>query len=409
LPVSKTASKVLILSILLILILGASVVILFTAPSEITEEEQEKGQMREPLQKMSIEIAFPNFSFNRMVYLTYGGDGTDRLFLILQPGQILVFPNIRSVDSAAIFLDIREQVNDGGNEEGLLGLAFDPHYKSNGYFYVYYTASEPRRSIISRFSVSLDDPNRADTGSEVVILEVDQPYSNHNGGSLVFGPNGYLYIGLGDGGAAGDPHSNGQNRENLLGSILRIDVSASSYEERYRIPSDNPYVEFNNLRDEIWAYGLRNPWRFTFDMDTGLLLVGDVGQNDFEEVNVINRGGNYGWNVMEGLHCYPPFKSSCNETGLELPILEYSHKDGCSITGGYVYRGAKLQSLYGAYVYGDFCSGKIWALRFEESKVIEHMELIDSDLQIASFGEDEHGELYILSFDGRIYELRPSS
>lgn len=383
--------------------------ILFTALSEITEEEQEKEQMREPLQKMSVEIAFPNFSFNRMVYLTHAGDGTDRLFLILQPGQILVFPNIRSVDSAAIFLDIREQVNDGGNEEGLLGLAFDPHYKSNGYFYVYYTASEPRRSIISRFSVSLDDPNRADTSSELVILEVDQPYSNHNGGSLVFGPNGYLYIGLGDGGAAGDPHSNGQNRENLLGSILRIDVSASSYEERYRIPSDNPYVGFNNFRDEIWAYGLRNPWRFTFDMDTGLLLVGDVGQNDFEEVDVINRGGNYGWNVMEGLHCYPSLKSGCDESGLELPILEYSHKDGCSITGGYVYRGAKLKSLYGAYVYGDFCSGKIWALRFEELKVIEHMELIDSDLQIASFGEDEHGELYILSFDGRIYELRPSS
>ena len=358
-----------------------------------------------PLQKMSVTAVFHRLLFDRMIHLTHAGDGTNRLFLVLQPGQILVFLNVESVESPVVFLDIRDQVDSSGNEEGLLGLAFGPEYKIDGYFYVYYTASSPERSVISRFSVIPSDPNKADPDSELVILEVDQPADNHNGGNLIFGPDDYLYIGLGDGGGAGDPDENGQNKSTLLGTILRIDITASSSGERYRIPPDNPYTELDNFRGEIWAYGLRNPWRFTFDKETGLFWVGDVGQNGYEEVDIVKRGGNYGWNLMEGFHCFPPLIPVCDESELELPIVEYTHADGCSITGGYVYRGSRLESLYGAYVYGDFCSGKIWALRFDGSKVTEHIELIDSPLSISSFGEDEEGELYILSFDGRIYRL----
>lgn len=377
--------------------------IISTQTAIVTETVSRASQ--EPLRKMTVAVAFPNLSFDRMVYLTHAGDGTERLFLVLQPGMILVFPNKEDVDSARVFLDIRERVNDAGSEEGLLGLAFDPGYETNGYFYVYYTASPPARSVLSRFSVSPSNPNEADPGSELIILEVAQPYSNHNGGSLIFGPDGYLYLGLGDGGSGGDPHGHGQNISTLLGSILRIDVSRSSPAERYLVSPDNPFVSLDGAQGEIWAYGLRNPWRFAFDLETGLLWAADVGQNHYEEVDIIEKGGNYGWNRMEGLHCFPPSVSQCDKTGLELPITEYTHAEGCSITGGHVYRGSRVTSLYGAYVYGDFCSGKIWALRFDGVQVTEHLELVDSPLQISSFGEDADGELYILSFDGKIYQL----
>lgn len=377
--------------------------IISTQTAVVTETVGRASQ--EPLRKMPVAVAFPNLSFDKMVYLTHAGDGTDRLFLVLQPGVILVFPNKEDVHSARVFLDIRERVNDAGSEEGLLGLAFDPGYETNGYFYVYYTASPPARSVLSRFSVSPSNPNEADPGSELTILEVAQPYSNHNGGSLLFGPDGYLYLGLGDGGSGGDPHGHGQSISTLLGSILRIDVSRSSPAEKYIVPPDNPFVSLAGARGEIWAYGLRNPWRFAFDLETGLLWAADVGQNQYEEVDIIERGGNYGWNRMEGLHCFPPSVSQCDKTGLELPIMEYTHAEGCSITGGHVYRGSRVASLYGAYVYADFCSGKIWALRFDGVQVTEHLQLVDSPLQISSFGEDVDGELYILSFDGKIYEL----
>ena len=360
----------------------------------------------ELLRKMSVEVAFPNLSFVRPVFLTFLDDGTDRLFVVLQQGRIMVFPNKKDAKTT-IFLDIEDRVNSAGNEEGLLGLAFDPDFKNKGYFYVYYTANPPRRSVVSRFSVLANDPNKADRASELVILEVAQPYSNHNGGMIAFGPDRYLYIGLGDGGSGGDPHGNGQNRATLLGSILRIDVSKSSKEEKYGVPPDNPFIGQGNFKGEIWAYGLRNPWRFSFDRVTGVLWAGDVGQNAIEEVDVITIGGNYGWNIMEGSRCYPPSVSNCNREGLKLPIAEYTHDDGCSITGGYVYRGSKIKSLYGAYVYGDYCSGKVWALRYDGSKVTEHLELIDSDLQISSFGEDKDGELYMLAFDNKIYRFEP--
>jgi glucose/arabinose dehydrogenase len=319
----------------------------------------------------------------------------------------MVFTNQPSVTSASTFLDITNVVSTAGFEEGLLGLAFDPNYAQNGYFYVYYSAASPRRSVISRFSVSSTNPLLADRSSELVILEVPQPFDNHNGGNIMFGPDGYLYIGLGDGGSAGDPLGHGQNRGTLLGSILRIDVKNIPTSIRYRIPNDNPFVNVQGARGEIWAYGFRNPWRFSFDAVTGLLWAADVGQNNYEEVDVVVKGGNYGWNIMEGLHCYPPSVTSCSQSGLTLPIKEYTHSDGCSVTGGFVYRGSRFPSLYGAYIYGDFCTGKIWALRYDGTRITEQLELIDSTLTISSFGLDKDGELYILSFDGKIYKFTP--
>ena len=354
---------------------------------------------------MDVERAFPNLSFDRMVFLIHPGDGTDRLFLVLQPGRIMVFPNQETVEDAQVFLDIRGLVNDRGNEEGLLGLAYDPDYASNGFFYMYYSASNPRRSVISRFSVGTGDPNKADPASEQVILEVAQPYANHNGGMLAFGPDGYLYISLGDGG--GDPQGNGQNPGTLLGAILPIDPRTPSDGNRYSIPPDNPFVDNSNFRKEIWAYGLRNPWRFSFDSETGELWVGDVGQNAWEEIDLILPGRNYGWNVMEGLHCFPPSVSSCDQAGLEPPIVEYPLSGGnCAVTGGYVYRGSRQPSLNGTYVYGDFCSGRIWALRHDGQRVTDHALLADSSLDISSFGEAATGEIYVLSFDRRIYQLK---
>ena len=360
-----------------------------------------------PLEPMALESAFPSLTLERLVGLTYPPDGSNRLFAVLQRGQIMVFLNDPATTSAQVFLDITDQVNSTGNEEGLLGLAFDPGYTINGYFYVSYTASLPRRSVISRFSVSQGDPNQADAVNELVILEVDQPYPNHNGGHIAFGPDGYLYIGLGDGGAAGDPLDNGQDRGTLLGSILRIDVSNATPGRPYAIPSDNPFVGGgDDIRKEIWAFGLRNPWRFSFDRLTGDLWAADVGQADYEEIDVIEPGSNYGWNIMEGTHCYSP-SAQCSQAGLTLPISEYSHNGECSVIGGYVYRSSLLPSLYGAYLYADHCSGTVWALRYDGVQVTEQAELVDSELTITAFGEDAQGEVYILSRDNGIYSLRP--
>ena len=355
---------------------------------------------------MTIERVFPNLTFRRLTNLAQPDDGRDMLFVTEQGGQIRSFRARQDVTETVIFLDITDRVNEGGNEEGLLGLAFAPDYGESGYFYVYYSASDPRRSVLSRFTAGRNDPNRANVASELIILEVPQPASNHNGGQLAFGPDGYLYIGLGDGGRGGDPFGNGQKTATLLGSILRIDVSRASEEERYRIPVDNPFVGVAGAAEELWAYGLRNPWRFSFDSETGRLWVGDVGQNDWEEVNLVEKGLNYGWNIMEGAHCFRP-RTDCDTTGLQLPVTEYSSSEGCSIIGGYMVQSGVLPSLNGAYVYGDFCSGKIWGLRHDGQSLTEHVVLVDSDLSITSFGLDLAGELYVLSRDSGIYRLVP--
>ena len=361
---------------------------------------------------MRVQRAFPNLAFERLTNLVQPDDGQERMFVTEQPGLILVFPNDQRANTASLFLDISNRVNAGHNEEGLLGLAFDPDYKSNGYLYVYYSAASPRRSVLSRFSASQSNPNVADPDSELIIMEVPQPAGNHNGGQVAFGPDGYLYIGLGDGGGSGDRFGNGQNKSTLLGSILRIDVSSPSDGTPYHIPPKNPFVGVAGAQEEIWAYGLRNPWRFSFDTapgDTapGLLWVADVGQDMWEEIDVVQKGLNYGWNVMEGNHCFSP-SGGCDTTGLEPPVAEYSHSEGCSVTGGYVYRGLKVPSLIGAYVYGDFCSGNLWALRYDGVSVTEHRLLLASDLPITSFGQDVAGNLYILTHDEGIYSLVPA-
>lgn len=359
------------------------------------------------LGSVEIENAFPNLTFTSMVHLTHSGDGTDRLWVVLQSGLIMVFANDDAVTSGGMFIDIRSKVSDVGHEEGLLGLAFDPDYETNGHFFVYYSAANPRRSIISRFSVSAADPNLADAQSELVILEVSQPFENHNGGTIAFGPDGYLYIALGDGGSGGDPLGNGQNTSTLLGSILRIDVSGATVEQPYRVPADNPLVGAGGgTRGEIWAFGLRNPWKFAFDPVSGDLWAGDVGQNDFEEIDIIRPGRNYGWNVMEGFHCFPPSTPSCDQASLELPIFEYDIPDeGCAIIGGHVYRGVRRPQLVGAYVYSDFCSGSIWGLRYDGSTVTEQSLLANSGQQIAAIGTDQNQELYFLTFGGQIYRF----
>lgn len=337
-----------------------------------------------------------------MVYLTHPDGIPDRLYLVLQPGRIMAFDNVPDPSSPETFLDIRGRVSDRGNEEGLLGLAFDPDYQNNGYFYVYYSAASPRRSVIAQYQAG-PGTERVDTSSEKIIMEIGQPFSNHNGGHIAFGPDGYLYVGVGDGGSGGDPRGHGQNLGTLLGTILRIDVGALDENGSYAVPEDNPFVGVEGARTEIWAYGLRNPWRFSFDGETGELWAGDVGQNKLEEVDIIKAGGNYGWNIMEGSSCFRD--SGCDSDELALPVAEYGRDGGCSVTGGYVYRGSRIPSLVGAYLYGDFCTGRIWALRYEGGRVVKQALIADTDLQISSFAEGPDGEVYVLSFTGEIARL----
>ena len=353
---------------------------------------------KDSLPMLELERVFPALTFERPVLFTHAGDGSGLLYVVEQEGVIhRIDPT--SPERTEVFLDIRSRVSRGGNEEGLLGLAFSPTFADNGRFYVYYSAANPRRSVLSRFETGAD--GLGDTGSEVVLLEVDQPFPNHNGGMIAFGPDGMLYVGLGDGGSGGDPFGNGQNPGTLLGTILRIDTEQPAEGTPYAIPADNPFVGESGARGEVWAYGLRNPWRFSFDGKTGDLWVGDVGQNAREEVNIVHRGANYGWNVMEGSECFRA--ASCNGDDFQVPVAEYDHSLGCSITGGYVYRGQRVRDLEGVYLYADFCSGRIWGLRHDGAAVTAQGELAKAPFEISSFGEDAEGEVYVVGFDGGIY------
>jgi glucose/arabinose dehydrogenase len=336
----------------------------------------------------------------RPIVLTHAGDGSNRVFVADQWGAIYVFDNKPDATSAALFLDVRDRVHyqDNQNEEGLLGFTFHPQFKENGEFFLYYTTQDAAHtSVISRFKVSKDDPNRADPSSEEELMRIPQPFWNHNGGTICFGPDGYLYIGLGDGGAANDPMGNGQNLETLLGSILRIDVDSKAEGKAYGIPEDNPFVDVDGAQPEIYAYGLRNVWRMSFDRETGTFWCADVGQNLWEEINIIVPGGNYGWALRESMHPFGPQGSDRRDDLIE-PIWEYDHQVGKSITGGVVYRGEKLPELAGKYIYADYVSGKIWALTYDESseKVVsnEAIPVEGGGMAIINISEDEAGEVY---------------
>lgn len=346
---------------------------------------------------VSLVNAFTNLSFTQPLDFQSPDDGTNRVFIVEKGGQIQVFENNPSVAESTTFLDLGNGISTT-SEQGLLGMAFHPNYQSNGYFYVCYTPTVGT-SVISRFSVS-GDANITDNDSELVLMEIPQPETNHNGGQIAFGPDGYLYIATGDGGGGGDPQNNAQNRANLLGNILRIDVDNTDVGLNYGIPDDNPFVNDLDSRDEIYAYGFRNPWRMSFDVQTGTLWTADVGQNELEEIDIVTNGGNYGWNLFEGTSC---FSGDCDTSGLIAPIFEYGQSNGDrSITGGYVYRGSDMSSLAGKYIYGDFVSGRIWALAADGS---ENELLLASRLSIASFGTDSSNELYICAFDGLIYKF----
>lgn len=341
---------------------------------------------------------------NQITYLTHAGDGSDRLFVVEKEGRVSIIEEGRVLETP--FLDITDVVDAGASERGLLSIAFDPNYAENGEFYVNYTGHNNGETVIARYRVS-EDPYRADAGSARVILTIAQPAANHNGGQIQFGPDGMLFIGTGDGGRAGDPWDNAENLDELLGKMLRIAVSG---QDVYAIPADNPFLE-QNARAEIWAYGLRNPWRFSFDRDTGDLYIADVGQGAWEEIDVVRAGDpggqHFGWNTMEGNHCFEP-PDNCDTEGKVLPVTEYGHDQGCSVTGGYVYRGERYPSLAGTYFYGDYCSGRIFALRQNESGAWEDALALQSGRNIASFGEDERGELYLLDLKGDIFRLTGS-
>jgi glucose/arabinose dehydrogenase len=332
------------------------------------------------------------------LYLTAPA-GDPRLFVVEQPGRIRIVQDGRLLPTP--FLNLASRVSSGG-ERGLLSVAFHPRYASNGFLYVNYT-DRNGDTRIERYSVSAD-PNVADPSSARLLLSIKQPFANHNGGLNLFGPDGMLYIGMGDGGSGGDPRGNGQNRNTLLGKMLRLDVDGG---EPYAIPPDNPFAGQNGTLNEIWALGLRNPWRFSFDREANLLYIADVGQSQWEEINVVPAGAgglNYGWNRMEGDHCFRT--PNCDQAGLVRPVLEYSHSDGCSVTGGCVYRGKNIPSVVGHYFYADYCEGWVRSFKYANGVATESREWAVGDVgNVLSFGEDAAGELYILSGNGRVYRI----
>ncbi len=348
---------------------------------------------------------------SRPVAIAGARDGRGRLFVVEQAGRIRIVEGGRLL--ARPFLDISSKVSCCG-ERGLLGLAFHPAFRTNRRFYVFYTRGDGDLTI-SQFTASASNPDVASPAEKVIMRIEHSRYANHNGGQLAFGPDGYLYIGTGDGGGEGDPFENGQSRRSRLGKLLRIDVNRTTSTRNYGIPPTNPYATSSVYRREIWSYGLRNPWRFSFDRSTGDLWIGDVGQNRYEEVDRAGRaygggrGTNFGWDVMEGRHCFEP-ATGCSTSGKKLPVAEYPHvaagDDNCSVTGGYVYRGARYPDMRGGYFFGDFCSGRIWSLVASGPRSQAEVLELDSGLAISTFGQDDAGELYLASYaEGTIYRL----
>lgn len=343
--------------------------------------------------------------FTSPLDLQQPNDSSGRLFVVQQGGTIRIIQNGQTLPQP--FLDINAKIATGG-EMGLLGLAFHPAFQINRRFFINYVRNSAGQiqSVIAEYLASAVNANLADPASERILLTVNQTgnFSNHKAGQLAFGPDGMLYFGLGDGGGGGDPFGNGQNTSTLLGKVMRIDVNSLSPGLQYGVPPDNPFVAGGGL-PEIWALGFRNPWRFSFDRATGRLFMADVGQDSFEEIDLVQKGGNYGWNIMEGTHCFSP-PSGCNQTGLTPPIVEYSHAEGSAVIGGFVYRGQDLPTLRGAYIFGDFGSGTIWGLTENPANTWTRSVLLRTGMNISSFGQDQNGELYVVDFSGSIRRMK---
>lgn len=359
------------------------------------------------LGSVTIALQLVAQGFDRPVFVTAAPDSSGRLFVVEQTGRIKIIKNGQVLSTP--FLTESNAVM-SGSERGLLGLAFHPDFATNRRLFIDYT-NKDGTSVVREYRASVSNPNVVDRSATRTILTQAQPYANHNGGMLAFSAAGYLYIGLGDGGSAGDPGNRAQSLNTWLGKILRIDINGSTSTKHYRIPSGNPFVGKAGL-DEIWEYGLRNPWRFSVDRRTGNLWIGDVGQDSYEEIDrAVNSGSgpgkgvNWGWRVMEGSHCYNP-PTGCNTSGKAYPLLDYGHASGrCSVTGGYVYRGSAIPALVGGYVFGDFCSGEIWAVDSGASRPASKTLLLSTGFPISSFGVDNAGELYVVDYDGAIYRI----
>ena len=358
---------------------------------------------RGAIPRIRVSRLFPSLQLRRPVQALQAPGDTRALYVLEQAGRIVRLDlQDASVTEAPTWMDIREQVHDRGNEEGLLSMAFHPKFAENGQFFLYYTATSPRRSELTRFTVDRAS-GKPDLRSAKVLLEIPQPYSNHNGGTVLFGPDGMLYLSIGDGGAANDPHNHGQNPSTLLGTVIRIDVDRAKDDKPYAVPADNPFVGDAKAAPEVWAFGLRNVWRMSFDRATGKLYGGDVGQNAWEEIDIIQRGGNYGWNVREGRHAFAPARPGAFSTDFIEPIAEYGHGDGVSVTGGFVYRGARFPALVGVYLYADYAFGTIWGLRCGDSGCGDPVVVWKRGAAAqmwSSFGELHDGELVLCAFDG---------
>ncbi len=390
-----------------VLVVPVLAIATFVVYQQAHDERPRHDAASQPVAYQLVQVAS---GFSRPLYVTHAGDGSGRLFVVEQSGKIRIIDGGIVLDTP--FLDVsslisRDALGSGYTERGLLGLAFHPNYAQNGLFLVDYTDLNGN-TVLARYQVSASDPNQADPSSAQQLLAVQQPFANHNGGDVAFGPDGYLYVSLGDGGSGGDPQGNGQNPNTLLGSILRLDVDASN---GYGIPADNPFVGSNTARPEIWAWGVRNVWRYSFDRQTGDLYLADVGQDKWEEVDFqlasSSGGENYGWNAYEGTHVYsgqPP------ASDVVMPVLEYDHGNGrCSITGGYVYRGNQIPALQGYYLYGDWCTGTIWVVQPSDASTWQPVVSLESGRQISSFGEDEAGELYVVDYAGTVLRFAPST